>query len=58
MKTTVGEITSGIYRISTYIEQADFMFNQSLIKSDQPLLFHCGPQALFPFHLYPRRWQR
>ncbi len=48
MKTTVDEITNGIYRVSTYIEQADFMFNQYLIKADQPLLFHCGTHGLFP----------
>lgn len=48
MQTAVDEITSGIYRLSTYLEEADFMFNQYLIDASQPLLFHCGMQGLFP----------
>ena len=28
METTVNEITDGIYRLSTYVPEADFMFNQ------------------------------
>ena len=47
MQTVVDEITAGIYRLSTYIEEADFMFNQYLIDANQPLLFHCGMQGLF-----------
>lgn len=48
MQTVVGEISSGIYRLSTYIEEADFTFNQYLVNADQPLLFHCGMRGLFP----------
>jgi flavorubredoxin len=48
MNTVVDEITTGIYRLSTYIEQADFTFNQYLIDAEQPLLFHCGMRGLFP----------
>ncbi|HXG20816.1 MAG TPA: MBL fold metallo-hydrolase [Methylomirabilota bacterium] len=48
MNTVIDEITSGIYRVSTYIDQADFTFNQYLIDADQPLLFHCGMRGLFP----------
>lgn len=48
MNTVVDEITKGVYRLSTYIEQADFTFNQYLIDADQPLLFHCGMRSLFP----------
>jgi flavorubredoxin len=48
MNTVVDEITKGIYRLSTYIDQADFTFNQYLIDADQPLLFHCGMRGLFP----------
>lgn len=47
MNTVVDEITSGVYRLSTYIDQADFTFNQYLIAADQPLLFHCGMRGLF-----------
>jgi flavorubredoxin len=48
METTVTEIAPDIYRLSTYVDQADFMFNQFLIDAEQPLLFHTGPRALFP----------
>jgi flavorubredoxin len=48
MDTVIDEITQGIYRLSTYIEEADFTFNQYLIDADHPLLFHCGPRSLFP----------
>jgi flavorubredoxin len=48
MNTVVDEITKGIYRLSTYIDEADFTFNQYLIDADQPLLFHCGMRGLFP----------
>lgn len=48
MKTRVDEIASGIYRVSVYIPEADFMFNQFLVDGDEPLLFHTGPRNLFP----------
>lgn len=48
MNTRVDEITSGIYRVSVYIPEADFMFNQFLVDGDEPLLFHTGPRRLFP----------
>lgn len=48
MKTSIDEITTGIYRLSTYIVEADFTFNQYLIDAAQPLLFHCGTRNLFP----------
>jgi hypothetical protein len=28
METVVDEVTTGIYRLSTHIEEADFSFNQ------------------------------
>ena len=50
--TSVDEIASGIYRISTPIPPAampgGFTFNQYLIDADEPLLFHCGGRGLFP----------
>jgi flavorubredoxin len=46
--TTIDEVVSAIYRISTYIPEADLAFNQYLIDADEPLLFHCGMRALFP----------
>jgi flavorubredoxin len=48
MDTVVDEINSGIYRISTYVEEADFTFNQYLVDAEEPLLFHLGLRAMFP----------
>ena len=48
METTVDEINDGIFRLSTYIPEADFMFNQFVINADEPLLFHCGGRQMFP----------
>ena len=42
MNTRVDEIASGIYRVSVYIPEADFMFNQFLVDGDEPLLFTRG----------------
>jgi flavorubredoxin len=53
MQTNLDEIAEGIYRISTYLPDiappAGFTMNQFLVIGDDPLLFHCGPRALFPF---------
>jgi flavorubredoxin len=48
MNTRLDEIASRIYRVSVYIPEADFMFNQFLVDGDEPLLFHTGPRQLFP----------
>jgi flavorubredoxin len=52
METRVDEIAEGIYRLSTFVPQiaapAGFTFNQFLVDADEPLLFHCGPRAMFP----------
>lgn len=48
METAVDEIAEDIYRLSTFVPEADFMFNQFLVNADEPLLFHCGPRQLFP----------
>jgi flavorubredoxin len=48
LETTVTEIADKIYRLSTFIEQADLRFNQYLIDAEQPLVFHCGYRSLFP----------
>ena len=47
MQTSVDEVQSNIYRISTYLADIDFVFNQFLINADQPLLFHCGSKGMF-----------
>jgi hypothetical protein len=51
MDTRVDEIASGVYRISTYIPEADFMFNQFLVDGEEPLLFHTGPPPPVPARL-------
>jgi flavorubredoxin len=51
VETTVHEIAGGIYRLSTHIPDvapAGLTFNQFLVVDDEPLLFHCGPRAMFP----------
>jgi flavorubredoxin len=48
MQTEVAEIAPDIFRLSTFIAEADFMFNQFLVLDEEPLLFHTGPRALFP----------
>lgn len=51
MKTEIKEIGDKIYRFSTFVPQiaapTGFTFNQFLIDAQQPLLFHCGPRAMF-----------
>jgi flavorubredoxin len=47
MSTRIDEIADDIYRVSTYIPDIDFMFNQFLVNGDEPLLFHTGPRGVF-----------
>jgi flavorubredoxin len=46
--TSVTEIGPDLYRICTYVSQADLQFCQFLIKDDEPLLFHTGLRQMFP----------
>jgi flavorubredoxin len=51
METTVDEIATDIYRLSTWIPditEHGFTMNQFLLTGDEPLLFHCGQRQLFP----------
>jgi flavorubredoxin len=51
MKTDTHEIAPNIFRLSTLVPDitADgFSFNQFLIRAEEPMLFHCGPRAMFP----------
>jgi flavorubredoxin len=48
METTTTEIADGIHRLSTYVDDMDFTFNQFLVVADEPLLFHTGPRQMFP----------
>lgn len=46
--TTVTEIAPDLFRIATFLPDANMQFNQFLARDSQPLLFHTGPRALFP----------
>ena len=49
--TNVHEVSDGIYRINTPVVMdggVGFSYNQYLIDSDEPLLFHTGPRKMFP----------
>jgi flavorubredoxin len=46
--TDLTEIAPDVFRISTYVPDADLQFNQFLIRDDEPMLFHTGMNALFP----------
>lgn len=48
METHIAEIAPSIYRLSTYVEDDDFMYNQFLVVDEEPLLFHTGLRAIFP----------
>jgi flavorubredoxin len=44
----ITEIAPDIYRISTFMPEANLQFNQFLVRDEQPLLFHTGMKVLFP----------
>lgn len=46
--TTVTEIAPDIFRINTFIPEADLGFSQFLVRDEEPLLFHTGMRGLFP----------
>jgi len=48
METTINEIADGVFRLSTFVPDANIMFNQFVVEAEQPLLFHTGPRGLFP----------
>ena len=48
VRTEIDEVAPSIFRLSTFIPDANFMFNQFLVVDEEPLLFHTGPRALFP----------
>lgn len=45
--TKITEITTDVYRISTFIGEANMQFNQFLVVDDEPLLYHTGMNALY-----------
>jgi flavorubredoxin len=44
----IAEVADGIYQVATYVPEPNLIFNQYLITGDEPMIFHTGPQALFP----------
>lgn len=46
--TNITEIAPEIFRINTFIPEANLGFSQFLVRDDEPLLFHTGMNALFP----------
>ena len=46
--TSITEIAPDVYRINTYIPEAELGFSQFLVRDEEPLLFHTGMKAIFP----------
>jgi flavorubredoxin len=44
----VTQIADGVYRLSTFVPQANLQFNQFLLIDDEPLLYHTGLRSQFP----------
>ncbi len=47
MTITITEIAPDIYRLSTFVDEANLTMNQFLVDGEEPLLFHTGQRALF-----------
>jgi len=45
--TQLTEIGPDIYKISTFIKEANLIFNQFLVRDEEPLLYHTGMRGLF-----------
>ena len=45
--TNVTEIAPDIFRINTFVPEANLGFSQFLVRDDEPLLFHTGMRASF-----------
>jgi flavorubredoxin len=48
METRITEVADGTYQTTTYVEEANFSFNQYVVTGEEPLLFHTGGRGLFP----------
>lgn len=46
--TTIDEVAPDVFRIATYVPEADLQFGQFLVRDEEPLLFETGMKALFP----------
>jgi len=45
--SSITEIAENVFRISTFLPEANIQINQFLIKDDEPLLWHTGQKYLF-----------
>lgn len=48
MTTTIDEVAPDVFRISTYVPEADLHFGQFLVRDDEPLLWETGMRSLYP----------
>lgn len=48
MDTAVDEVAPDVFRLSTYVDPPGLVFNQYLVRGQEPLLFHTGHRQLFP----------
>jgi flavorubredoxin len=48
METRIDEIADDVFRLSTFVPDGNMMFNQFVVRAEEPLLFHTGMRALFP----------
>lgn len=46
--TNLTEIAPDIFRINTFVPEANLGFSQFLVRDEEPLLFHTGMKGLFP----------
>src|SRR5215468_7651760 len=46
--TNITEVAPDIFRINTFIPEANLGFTQFLVRDEEPLLFHTGMRRLFP----------
>lgn len=44
----ITEISTDIFKISTFIPEVNLQFNQFLVRDEEPLLFHTGMRGIFP----------
>lgn len=44
----IAEIAPDLFQISTFLPEINLLFNQFLVRDEQPLLFHTGMKNLFP----------
>ena len=44
----ITEIAPDVFKVSTFIPEANLQFNQFLVRDEEPLLYHTGMRGLFP----------